>query len=213
MLEFLGKRIVGVTMTAKLFKKMSLRKIFSAAALVTIVGFNPGEVLASDYMPGVLSPSFVDEIRIGVHSHDLAKDENGVNLIAEILFRRPDIYYDNKILSFFLNPRFHIGGSLNTAGDTSQAYAGATWDYRLTEKLFIEASFGGVIHSGKLTRPPGSDFPALGCSVMFRESASAGFELTERLRVMVTIDHISNAGLCKFNDGLTTLGGRIGYKF
>ena len=197
----------------KSFRMTLLRQIFSIAILVAGAGSFTGSAYASEYVPDLLSPSLIDEFRLGVQSHDLSRDENGVNLNAEVLFRRPNIYYGNRVLTFFLNPRFHIGGSLNTAGDTSKAYAGATWDYRLTNNMFVEASFGGVIHDGDLNRASGANTPALGCRVMFRESASAGIELTESMRVMVTIDHISNASLCKFNDGLTTLGARIGFKF
>jgi len=54
---------------------------------------------------------------------------------------------------------------------------------------------------------------ALGCHVLFRESASLGFNLTESWRIMGTIEHNSNAGLCDFNRGLTNAGVRLGYKF
>lgn len=199
-------------------KKTLLRKIFCAGAFVAAASLCTGSALASEYIPGILTPSFVDEIRIGVHHHDLhiagVQDEHGVDINAEILFRRPNIYYENPLLLFLFNPRFHIGGHLNTSGDTSQAYVGATYDYRLTERFFVEASFGGVIHDGDLkpTAVPGAVRP-LGCRVMFRESASAGYQFNENLRVMITFDHINNFNLCSNNAGLSTIGGRIGYKF
>ncbi len=200
-------------MTVKFSKKLTISRMLLATAVITVSGLFTGSAIANEDTPDVLMFSLVDEFRFGVQSSDLAKDEDGVNLNTEVLFRRPNMYFDNKLLLFLFNPRLHIGGSLNTAGDTSQAYVGATWDYRLTNSLFVEASFGGVIHDGDLKRTPGANTPALGCRVMFRESFSAGVELTENLRVMATIDHISNAGLCNFNDGLTTVGARIGYKF
>jgi hypothetical protein len=54
---------------------------------------------------------------------------------------------------------------------------------------------------------------ALGCHVLFRESASIGFDVTETWRIMGTVEHHSNAGLCDENRGLTNAGVRIGYKF
>lgn len=197
----------------KSLKKTLTGQVVSAAIFAAGTGFFTGSALAAQDVPDFLMAPLVDEVRFGVLSSDLARDEDGVNLNVEVLFRRPNFYYDNKLLLFLLNPRLHIGGSLNTAGDTSQAYFGATWDYRLTDSLFVEGSFGGVVHDGDLKKAPGANTPALGCRVMFRESASAGIELTENLRMMVTIDHINNAGLCNFNDGLTTAGIRIGYKF
>lgn len=200
-------------MAGKFFRKTLKYRVFSAVVFVAGAVFFNGSALASQDVPDVLSLSLIDEFRFGVLSNDLSREKDGVNLNAEILFRRPNIYYKNKLLLFLFNPRLHIGGSLNTDGGVSKAYVGATWDYRLTNRLFVEASFGGAIHDGKLKRQPGNTFPALGCRVMFRESASLGFELTENLRMMVSIDHISNASLCNYNDGLTTLGARIGYKF
>ncbi len=200
-------------MAIKSLKKTLVGQITSAAIFAAGAGFFTSSALAAQDVPDFLTISLVDEIRFGVQSSDLARDEDGVNLNMEVLFRRPNFYYDNKFLLFLLNPRLHIGGSLNTAGDTSQAYFGATWDYRMTDSLFVEGSFGGVVHDGDLKRAPGANTPALGCRVMFRESVSVGIELTENLRLMATVDHISNAGLCNFNDGLTTAGIRIGYKF
>ncbi len=205
--------MVGIKST----KKSHARYVLSSAILAASLGLNVSSAAAQEYLPGILSPSFVDEIRLGVLYNDLhiagTRDEDGININGEILFRRPNYSYENRFLQFFLNPRPHIGASLNTAGDTSQAYVGLTWDYRLTEKFFVEASFGGVVHTGNLkSNVQGSKRP-LGCRVMFRESASIGYEVTPKVRVMLTFDHISNANLCSNNAGLSTIGGRIGYKF
>ena len=203
----------GATVAVDFIGKTAVGQMLGAVTFAAIAGFYTSPAIASRDIPDVLFSSLVDEVRLGVQSSDIFREESGVNINVEVLFRRPNNFYDSKVLLFLLNPRLHIGGSLNTAGDTSQAYAGATWDYRLTNRLFVEASFGGVIHDGNLNRLPSTASPALGCRVMFRESASVGIELTENLRLMGTIDHISNAGLCNFNDGLTTVGARIGYKF
>ena len=37
---------------------------------------------------------------------------------------------------------------------------------------------------------------ALGCHVLFHESATIGFNVTENWRVMGSIEHSSNAGAC-----------------
>jgi len=183
-----------------------------------VAAFNTGPAVASGNIPGILNPSFIDEFRLGIMYNDLhvsrKREEGGVNLIAEVLFQRPNIYTGNKFLTFVLNPRPHIGGQLNTAGDTSQAYAGLTWDYNVTSYFFVEGSFGAAVHSGPLqpTAIPGEVTP-LGCRVLFRSSFSAGYNLTEKLRFMITYDHISNANLCSENGGLSTIGARFGYKF
>lgn len=189
-----------------------------AALFVVITSLGAGSPLAADYIPGLLTPSFIDEIRFGVQNHGVhiigRTQEDGVDINAEILFRRPDVHFDSRVLSFLFNPRPHIGGHLNTAGGTSQAYVGATWDYHLTNKVFVEFSFGGTLHNGDLNPAPvAGEARSLGCRVMFRESVSVGREITENLRIMVTFDHISNAYLCRENPGLDTIGARLGYRF
>jgi lipid A 3-O-deacylase len=49
--------------------------------------------------------------------------------------------------------------------------------------------------------------------VNFRESASLGLALSPDWRLMGTVDHMSNAGLCGNNRGLTNAGVRLGIKF
>lgn len=194
-------------------KKALICQFISVAIFAVSAGIYTSSADAADYAPDLLSPSLIDEFRFGVNQNDFHatnRREDGANINVEILFRRPDFQIDNAFFSYLLNPRFHIGGHLNTAGDTSQAYVGFTWDHNITEMWFVEASFGGVIHSGDL-RGPG--VRALGCRLNFRESLSTGIELTERMRIMVTYDHISNANLCSSNAGLNTLGVRLGYKF
>ncbi|GBF26103.1 hypothetical protein MnTg02_01140 [bacterium MnTg02] len=152
----------------------------------------------------------LDEFRIGVFDHNVETqdDEEGVDVNVELLFGRPNIHTGRPIIDHFLTPRPHIGGSINTAGDTSQFYFGFTWDYRLTDRLFFESSFGGAVHDGPLDQ----NGKSYGCTLNFRESASLGFAISERTRIIATIDHMSNADICDRNSGLTNAGVRLGYK-
>ena len=81
---------------------------------------------------------------------------------------------------------------------------------------FVEASFGGAVHNGNtqsnLALIP-VDRSALGCSPLFRESGSVGYRLSQNWSVMATIEHLSNAGICSQNRGLTNVGARLGYTF
>jgi hypothetical protein len=110
--------------------------------------------------------------------------------------------------------RPHVGATINTEDLESMVYAGATLTVPLFGlPLFVEGSFGGAIHNGDLDN---AVFPArdLGCSVLFRESASLGVQITEAASVMATVEHASHAGLCgDDNRGLTNFGVRVGYKF
>lgn len=204
-------------MNTKSIKKSLLENACRATVLVAFGALNIGSASAADFDPGVLNPSLLDEIRFGVHHHDLhvagVRDERGVDINGEILFRRPGFRTGSRFLDFAFNPRPHIGGHLNTKKFTSQAYVGITWDYKFYDNFFFEASFGGAYHTGNLKTNIAGQKRPLGCRVIFRESMSLGYELTENWRVMLSYDHISNGGLCSINAGLSTIGGRMGYKF
>jgi hypothetical protein len=146
-----------------------------------------------------------------VSAQDPESPESGsANLTGEILSVRP-FTSDNPVANLFF-PRLHVGGSLNLSGDTSFAYAGLTWTFDLTSVFFVEGSFGGAIHNGE-TDPVDDHHNALGCNALFRESGSLGVHMTENWTVMATVEHLSNAGLCSNNRGLTNFGVRVGYTF
>lgn len=155
------------------------------------------------------------EIRVGGSAQEPGAPERGsANLTGEILFAKAFTAAD-LFTSYFI-PRPHVGGSVNLRGDTSFAYAGLTWTYDLTSWLFVEGTFGGAVHTGNTdavkTRIPVNQ-NALGCSPLFRESGSVGVRLSTNWSVMATVEHMSNAGLCAQNRGLTNVGARIGYTF
>jgi lipid A 3-O-deacylase len=162
--------------------------------------------------PTAQNQNFVSEVRLGGFAHDPSSPESGsVDLNGEVLFAKPATS-ENPIVNALI-PRPHVGATVNFAGKTSQAYAGATWDYDITDRIFAEASFGGSVNDGKTGNivPPG--FNKVGCNALFRESASLGYRVTEHWSVMGTVEHSSNAGLCPQNRGLTNVGARIGYSF
>jgi hypothetical protein len=154
----------------------------------------------------------ISEVRLGGLVHDpLSPEAGSVDLSGEVLFVKPFASQDP--LWNALLPRPDIGGTANFAGKTSEAYAGFAWDYDVTSRVFVEGGLGGSVndaHTG-LNVPPG--YNAMGCNESFRESASLGFRLTQNWSVMGTVEHMSNAGLCPPNRGLTNFGARIGYAF
>ena len=180
--------------------------VLAAVVWLACVPAASAQTAGRDGAPSLL----IDEVRAGVfaHSIDPNNGEDGADLNLELLLRRPGGRYDNPLLDFALRPRVHIGGSVNTAGDTSQVYAGLSWDVQLAPKLSLELTFGGAVHDG----PTGAAVDSYGCSVNFRESASLGYALDERWTVYGTVAHMSNADLCDQNTGLTSVGVRLGYK-
>ncbi|WP_170253312.1 MULTISPECIES: acyloxyacyl hydrolase [Alphaproteobacteria] len=111
-----------------------------------------------------------------------------------------------------LRPRVHLGASINSAGEASQIFGGFNWTVDLTDRFYIDLSFGGTAHNGD-NKDDSSDGPKLGCTLMFRESAAAGFRVTDKFDIVASIDHSSNANLCAPNDGISHAGVAIAYKF
>jgi lipid A 3-O-deacylase len=159
----------------------------------------------------------VDEVKVGALAHDVPfggdSIEHGPDVNLEMLFTSPDL------LSVIGSPRPHIGADINTAGQTSDGYLGLTWGISLIQNLFSPGdyvfgtgSLGFAFHDGYTgTAPPGRK--NLGLPALFRESAEIGYQVTPKVSVSAIIDHISNANLGRHNAGITSAGGRIGFKF
>ena len=151
------------------------------------------------------------ELRGGVFAHDPVSPEKGsVDVNAEMLSPRLPISAGSWQM---LVPRLHLGATVNTAGKTSHGYTGLTWDYDLTKSFFVEASLGGDINNGKTGNILVTGRNAMGCAAAFRESGSLGYRLTGNVNLLATVEHVSNAGFCDKNRGLTNMGLRLGYSF
>ncbi len=152
----------------------------------------------------------VSEARAGLLDHDAGifsnRKEGGADANAEILFVSPDF------LTAAWSPRRDLGIKLNTKDETNQVYGGLTWTYDVTNLLFGDFSFGPDYHDGNLNK---SDHQrkALGSPVLFREALSAGLRLDPVNSISLMVDHISNAGLAKYNGGMEDIGIRYGYHF
>lgn len=163
--------------------------------------------------PASLAPQpFLSEIRVGAGAHDPWSPEKGsADINAELLFRKP-FQAESPTADLFI-PRIHVGGSVNTGGKTSFAYAGFTWTFDLTKELFVEGALGAALHNGKYGYYISDHHSAMGCSWAFREAAAVGWRFTPNWSVMATVEHLSNAGACKQNRGLTNVGARVAYSF
>src|SRR5262252_1682820 len=161
--------------------------------------------------------SIVDEFKFGVLAHDVGfldkHVESGADINFEMLFTPPEAF------SIIGSPRPHLGGSLNTAGNTNSGYFGLTWGITLIQNLFgwgksvyLNGSLGGALQDGHTNSgPPGRK--ALGSTALFRGSLELGYQLTPNMSVSAFLDHMSNADLASHNSGLTDAGARLGFKF
>ena len=132
--------------------------------------------------------------------------EDGYDVHLELRFAAPGF------LSYIGSPEPHIGANINTAGDTSQVFAGLSYEWSLWKGLFAGISVGGAYHNGE-TDAFLPDKKDLGCHLLFRESLTLGWAITEHHKVAAVFDHISNAKLCDHNEGLENLGVRYSYRF
>jgi len=153
---------------------------------------------------------WLSEIRVGALAHDEGpfshKKEQGVDVNVELLFNSPEF------LKYIWSPRPHIGGDINTKGDTSAFYFGLSYEWEFWRYMFGGFSLGGAVHNGHSTNAP-IDRKELGCKVLFRESVEIGVRFAEHHSVSAFLDHISNAKICSTNEGLENTGIRYGYKF
>lgn len=162
---------------------------------------------------GYADQSVISEVKLGVLAHDVhifssSRKEEGADFNGEILFNLPS----NSFFSLIGSPRFHLGGSINSEGDTDQGYFGLTWDYLSDMGIFVEGSFGGAVHDGKLYSYS-ADRKSLGSQILFRISGSLGYQFDNHHSLAVMIDHISNAGLASPNEGMDNVGIRYGFRF
>ncbi len=178
-------------------------------------GFAVGALFAASVAFGAVSSAraadgIVDEVKGGVLAHDVPigghNKEDGADINAEVLFGSPSF------LKWAFAPRPHLGVNINTSGDTSAAYFGLTWQLFNISNIYTNLGLGGAVHDGKLETNDTSR-KELGSRVLFHESLEVGYQFVARQSVSLYIDHISDAGLTKHNDGLTNLGVRYGYGF
>jgi hypothetical protein len=191
-------------------------------------------LLAAALLPGVAAQAqnppppnmSFNELKFGVLVHDahfLGGKEHGADLNPEIILASP---VSNAwaaslppYLSWAVQPRPTIGGEINTAGYTNQAYVGATWTWQLAgnvlrpgDGIALSYFFGPGFNDGQIAakRP---DRKALGSHVLFREALELGYFLTPAIQISAFIDHVSNGGLAKQNQSINDIGGRIGFRF
>jgi hypothetical protein len=162
----------------------------------------------------------LDEIRLGVFQHDTGiigtRKEDGVDFAAEVL--------TGPLMKFRLlgSPRLVVGGAVNSAGQTDQAYLGIVGQWTFARALFsrrdafyFEATIGGGWNDGKIDvvgTPLAAGWKSHGSHYLIRSGASLGYRFNTRWSMAFGINHISNAGLAHRNEGMNDVGFVLGLK-
>ncbi|MDX0997180.1 acyloxyacyl hydrolase [Sinorhizobium medicae] len=176
-------------------------------------------VLSSASMAGITQTSaaeIFDELRFGATASisDGSNQENGAFPSLTVFFDPLGADSANGLVEKILRPRFHAGASVATSSTgVSEIYSGLSWTADVTERFFVEIGAGATVHDGNLN-DDGSEGPKLGCRLLFREYAAAGYRFDDHWNLSATVEHASNANLCDGpNDGLTRAGLMLGYEF
>jgi hypothetical protein len=155
---------------------------------------------------------WVSELRAGLLAHDVdhlwsqSRSEDGVDVNAEVV----SFHAGLPLLYGRLRP--NLGATLSTSGDTSKIYAGALMEWSHRAGFFLDAGLAAALHDGK-TSGSRKHRKSLGSQVLFRIGLDLGWTFWQHHRLMLSFDHMSNAGLATPNEGMDTLGVRYGYRF
>lgn len=172
------------------------------ALIIVLATLSTGTAVASD--------SVVSEVRVGVLAHDPGyfgnAKEGGTSVNAEVYFQ------DLKWIEGKWQVRPSVGVTVNTQGDTSFAYANLNVSREVSETVFVEAGVGVAVHNGEL-KSSDPERKELGSRALFHLSASVGVALSERVTLSAYVDHISNGNLAHPNEGMETVGIRLGVRF
>ncbi len=197
-----------------MYKLIAATKSLLIAGFVALAAAVPiaGAAELGDPNAGLYDIPYIDELRVGAYYTNPDQAERGAVVQLEAVFSQFVSYdFGNTYVNAVLLPRIHVGGNINVTGDTSVAYTGLTWQFPVYGPLFLEGTFGGGVHNGKLDNAP-RDRQQLGCPILFRESGSIVLAF-EKFSILGSIEHLSSAGFCSENDGLTNVGMRVGFKF
>lgn len=130
---------------------MLLRVAFCALGLVAASAVPSA---AQSLMAPQPFADIVDEIRIGIHAHDVSyaalpfKFDYDLSQIEDlsfdVLFTSPDI----DAFRWIGSPRPDLGVTINLDGQDSLAHLGLTWHLPVFDTPFyVEGTFGGAVHN------------------------------------------------------------------
>lgn len=172
-------------------------------ALAALVALEDGAALAQ---------GLIYELKAGVLAHDVDHLWSGFNLERNAADLNLEITLSPSLPVLWGAIRPAIGGTINTRGDTSNAYIDARWEIEAPSGVFFALGLGAAIHNGHLD-VDAEDRKALGSRVLFHIPLELGYRFDAHNSLSIYFEHMSNANIARNNEGMDFLGLRYGYRF
>lgn len=160
----------------------------------------------------VQAEGLIHEISVGSLYHDVPGLWSGFRLEKESLDINVEAQLSPSMQLWFFTLRPAIGGTINTAGQTSHAYVDARLNYEWPTGVFLGFGVGVAVHDGHI----GIDDPyskALGSRVLFHAPIELGYRLDAHNSLSAYFEHTSNGYTQRYNEALDRIGVRYGYRF
>jgi lipid A 3-O-deacylase len=166
---------------------------------------------AADEQPG--GGGLIHELKIGAQVHDVPYMWSGFHREPYNVDLNLEAQFTPSVMLWRGTIRPIVGATINFDGYTSKAYGGARWQWELPScNTFFAIGLAIAVHNGE-TFTTDRDYKQLGRRVLFHDSLELGYRLDDHRSVSVFFEHISNASTADKNQGLDTLGLRLGYRF
>ncbi len=155
---------------------------------------------------------FLYEIRGGVVAHDVPGLWSGFRLEHQTADINLEAIFSPALPFMWGTIRPAIGGTINTRGDTSNAYVDARWEIEAPCGVFFAMGLGAAIHDGHV-ETDALDRKALGSRVLFHIPFELGYRFDQHNSLSIYYEHMSNANTSSVNEGMDFVGARYGYRF
>jgi lipid A 3-O-deacylase len=181
--------------------KTSLLKTLIAACLLPLTGAGAAQAESLFY-----------DMKVGGLYHDVPGLWSGFQLEKKSLDINIEAQLSPSMQVWFFTMRPAFGGTINTEGLTSHAYADARLSYEWPSGVFFGFGVGAAIHDGHI----GIDDPyrkAMGSRVLFHAPLELGYRFDAHNSISGYFEHISNGYTQRYNEGMDRAGIRYGYRF
>ena len=163
-------------------------------------------------LAGARAEGLLHQFSVGALYHDAPNLWSGFQLEKESLDVNVEALLSPSMQIWFFTLRPAVGGTINTAGQTSHAYADARLTYEWPSGVFIGFGVGAAVHDGHI----GIDDPgakALGSRILFHAPIELGYRLDGHNSLSAYFEHTSNGYTQSYNEALDRIGIRYGYRF